>query len=59
MVKQGWQVQQIDVAPDSGAVVTMVQGSLKARLRAPDFGVGRAGKRRPWRSSPPRAAWAK
>ena len=41
MMNQGWHVQQIDVAPDSGAVVTMARGSLQARLRAPDFGVGR------------------
>ena len=41
MMNQGWHVQQIDVAPDSGAVVTMARGGLQARLRAPDFGVGR------------------
>ena len=41
MRNRNWRVRHIEIEPDSGAVVTFVQGNLQARLRAPDFGVGR------------------
>ena len=41
MASRNWRVRHIEIEPDSGAVVTMAQGSLQVRLRAPDFGVGR------------------
>jgi hypothetical protein len=41
MRHRNWCVRHIEIEPDSGAVVTMGQGGLQVRLRAPDFGVGR------------------
>jgi hypothetical protein len=41
MRHRNWRVRHIEIEPDSGTVVTMAQGGLQVRLRAPDFGVGR------------------
>ena len=41
MASRNWRVRHIEIEPDSGAVVTFVQGNLQARLRTADFGVGR------------------